>query len=94
MDVQMPGMDGNTAVRRIRAIEALRTLPVIALTAGALASEREQSLAAGMNDYLTKPFEPERMVLSLRQHIEAATGRPVPVEIGRASCRERVFGYV
>jgi len=79
MDVQMPGMDGNTAVRRIRAIEALRTLPVIALTAGALASEREHSLAAGMNDYLTKPFEPERMVLSLRRHIEAATGQSVRV---------------
>ena len=79
MDVQMPGMDGNTAVRRIRAIEALKALPVIALTAGALASEREHSLAAGMNDYLTKPFEPERMVLSLRRHIEAATGQSVRV---------------
>lgn len=79
MDVQMPVMDGNTAVRKIREIESLKNLPVIALTAGALASERENSMAAGMDDYLTKPFEPERMVRTVRRQIETATGNAVPV---------------
>lgn len=80
MDVQMPVMDGNTAVRAIRGIEALRTLPVIALTAAALASERSKSFEAGMDDYLTKPLDPERMVRVIRKYVEAARGNPVKVE--------------
>ncbi|WP_028581600.1 ATP-binding protein [Desulfogranum japonicum] len=79
MDVQMPVMDGNTAVANIRCIDSLKGLPVIALTASALSSEREKSIQAGMDDYLTKPFEPEQMIQMIRRHVEAARGIPIPV---------------
>ena len=57
MDVHMPGMDGLTATRRIRAQPRFAKLPIIALTAQVLAAEREATLAAGMNAYLTKPID-------------------------------------
>lgn len=57
MDVQMPGMDGLEAVRRIRAgQEPARSVPIIAVTANAMAGDREQYLSAGMTDYLAKPM--------------------------------------
>ncbi|MEY4753958.1 MAG: hypothetical protein RJA44_1633 [Pseudomonadota bacterium] len=77
MDVQMPGMDGCETTRRLR----LRwpALPVIALTAGATASEREQALQAGMDDFLTKPIEPLQLIRTLRRHVEQARGLPLPL---------------
>jgi CheY-like chemotaxis protein len=61
MDIQMPGMDGYEATARIRAKAQHARLPVIAMTAHAVAGFRESSLAMGMNDYVTKPIEPERL---------------------------------
>jgi len=57
MDVSMPEMDGYETTRRIRCFKSSVELPIIALTAHALAGERERCLAAGMNDFLVKPFE-------------------------------------
>ena len=68
MDVQMPDMDGNETTRRIRT-ELHLTLPIIALTAGALPSERERSLQAGMNDFMTKPFDPAEMARCIHRHL-------------------------
>jgi PAS domain S-box-containing protein len=59
MDVQMPGMSGHEATRALR--RAGRRLPVIALTAAALVSEREEALASGMNDFLTKPIDADKL---------------------------------
>ena len=62
MDIQMPGMSGIDATRQIRAQESeSQRVPIIALTAHALADEREQMLQEGMNDYLTKPLQEEQL---------------------------------
>ncbi len=65
MDVQMPGMSGHEATRILRRRYSAAQLPIIALTAAALVSEREQALAAGMNDFLTKPSEPHHLLRAL-----------------------------
>jgi signal transduction histidine kinase/CheY-like chemotaxis protein len=65
MDVQMREMDGLTAARRIRAMERCRHLPIVAMTAYAMAGDRDKSLAAGMNDHLTKPIAPEQLFRAL-----------------------------
>ncbi len=76
MDVQMPGMDGLTATRLIRESEALnpgrRRLPIMALTAYAMRGDRERCLAAGMDEYLTKPVKPEDLAAALNRLVEAS----------------------
>ncbi|MDR2488909.1 MAG: response regulator [Desulfovibrio sp.] len=67
MDIQMPEMDGLTATRRIRANPAYGELPVIAMTAHALAEDRALSREAGMNEHLTKPIDPNLLYAALRQ---------------------------
>jgi len=62
---------------------ALSALPVVALTAGALLSEREKAIAAGMDDFLTKPFDPRQMVRVVRHQVERARGSPLPMGPGR-----------
>ena len=65
MDLQMPVMDGFEATRRIRHELGLSDLPIIAMTANAMASDREACLAAGMNDHVGKPFDLSHLVLTL-----------------------------
>ena len=67
MDVQMPEMDGYAAARAIRLQEKFRQLPVIAMTAGAMSGDREKALQAGMNDYVTKPIDPQKLFRKLLQ---------------------------
>ena len=65
MDVQMPGMDGLETTARIRADARYKTLPIIALTAHAMAGDRERFLAGGMSDYVSKPIEEADLVAAL-----------------------------
>jgi CheY-like chemotaxis protein len=62
LDISLPGMDGNEILARIRADERLRALPVIALTAHAMAGDREKYLNEGFNDYITKPIVDETVL--------------------------------
>ncbi len=68
MDLQMPVMDGFTATEKIRKELGLTTLPVIAMTANAMSSDRDACIAAGMNDHVGKPFDLNELVRVLRHH--------------------------
>jgi CheY-like chemotaxis protein len=69
MDMQMPVMDGLEATRTIRRLPGLGRLPIAAMTANAMDTDRRQCTEAGMNDFLTKPIEPERLFELLRRWI-------------------------
>jgi len=69
MDIQMPVMDGKTAVSIMRKDPKLRLLPVIAMTAGATKSNIQEALNSGMNDFVTKPFHPEKLNAILAKNI-------------------------
>jgi len=72
MDMSLPVMDGWEATRQIKADEALRYIPIIALTAHAMANDRDKALEAGCDDYDTKPIELPRL-LSKMEALLAAT---------------------
>ena len=69
MDVQMPVMDGYEATRVIRLDPRRHDLPIIAMTAHAMAGDKAKSLAAGMNDHVTKPIDPDELYRTLGQYI-------------------------
>jgi CheY-like chemotaxis protein len=67
MDLEMPGIDGWEATRRLKSNPQTRDIPVIALSAHALAGSREKALAAGCDDFDTKPIEFDRLVATVRR---------------------------
>ena len=70
MDIQMPVMDGYTATRKIRSLSVFKDLPIIAMTAHAMAGDHDKSLEIGMNDHVTKPIDPEKLLLTLNRWIQ------------------------
>jgi len=69
MDIQLPGMDGLEATRRLRSDPDFRTLPVIALTALAMPGDRERCLAAGATDYVTKPVSLKKLAATIDEYL-------------------------
>ena len=66
MDIMMPEMDGYETMKAIRQQTKFKSLPILALTAKAMKGDREKCLAAGANDYIAKPVEPEQLLSLLR----------------------------
>lgn len=76
LDISLPGLDGNEILRRIRQDAALRALPVVALTAHAMAGDRERFLAAGFDDYITKPIIDESLLTgAIERLLQRGPGR-------------------
>ncbi|UZP67773.1 response regulator [Desulfovibrio mangrovi] len=81
MDIQMPLMDGLEAARTIRSLSRLQGLPIIAMTAHAMNTDRELSLQSGMNDHVNKPIDPDELYRTLGKWIHAGGWEPVEVTI-------------
>jgi PAS domain S-box-containing protein len=97
MDIQMPELDGLQAARRIRALsqgaeDRFARVPIIAMTALAMAGDRVKSLTAGMNDHVTKPIDPERLKQVLEQWVEVPRERYIAVQTARISKTEDDIG--
>lgn len=86
MDCQMPVLDGYQATRRIRSMEGeVARIPVIAMTANAMAGDREACLAAGMDDYLTKPLLRSQLAAILQRYLPPLAAAPEPAPAAGAS---------
>jgi len=83
MDCQMPVMDGFAATQALRLRPELQDLPVIAMTANAIAGDREKAMAAGMNDYITKPIDIDEVLRILARWISPKP-QPQPEQAGSA----------
>jgi len=90
MDIQMPEMDGLTATRRIRAMSGpVSRLPIIAMTANAMTGDRERCLAAGMDDYLAKPIDRQRLYDMLARWLGGPAAPSRPCQPAAATCAPR-----
>ncbi|MBE1424450.1 PAS domain S-box-containing protein [Desulfomicrobium macestii] len=80
MDIQMPVMDGFEATARLRAMPEFKDMPILAMTAHAMAKDRRKSLDMGMNDHITKPFDPKELFSALTRWIDPARIDPVRID--------------
>ena len=72
MDIQLPGLDGYEATRRIKANPALRPIPIIAVTSFALSGDDIKAYEAGFDGYVTKPYSPRQLLAKIREYLPVA----------------------
>jgi signal transduction histidine kinase/CheY-like chemotaxis protein/HPt (histidine-containing phosphotransfer) domain-containing protein len=85
MDIQMPVMDGYEATEHIRREPHFKHLPIIAMTAGAMAGDREKALTAGMDDFVTKPIDTRQLFAVLSKHLEPRTPKSPDINLNGIS---------
>jgi two-component system sensor histidine kinase/response regulator len=92
MDVQMPVMDGYTATGKLRQDPQFKELPIIAMTAHAMAGDADKSLAAGMSDHVTKPIDPDELFATLQKWIQPGKKHvpAQPAEVSTEAIAKRV----
>jgi two-component system cell cycle response regulator DivK len=73
MDIDLPGLNGYEATRRIKAIPTLAKIPIIAVTSYALSGDDQKAFAAGCDAYVTKPFSPRVLLAKIREYLPAGT---------------------
>ncbi len=83
MDIQLPGIDGMEATRRIRASEAAGKVPIIALTSFAMPVDKELALAAGCNSYLTKPIDIQAFITEVNRYLVEMQNKAVESEAAK-----------
>ena len=91
MDCQMPVLDGYAATRALRKLPELRNLPVIAMTANAMAGDREKAIEAGMNDHIAKPINFEQLFATLARWLRPPRRAEIRREVAVASLTEYSF---
>jgi len=69
MDIQLPGIDGLDATKRIRKSKAAREIPIVALTSYAMTGDREKSLSAGCTGYIEKPINPDTILGEIEKYL-------------------------
>jgi two-component system cell cycle response regulator DivK len=77
MDIQLPGIDGLEAIKRIRASKASVSIPIIAITSYAMTGDRERLLAAGCNGYIEKPINSETIMSELNMYLAETTSSAI-----------------
>lgn len=94
MDIQMPEVDGVETTGTIRGDDRWNELPIIAMTAHALPGDRERFMAAGMNDYVTKPVRVEQLLAAVARHLPSVgRGPKQPQPLNLEHARERLAGF-
>jgi two-component system, sensor histidine kinase and response regulator len=91
MDLQMPEMDGLTATKLLRADSRFKSLPIIAMTAHALVEERERCLAAGMNDHVTKPIDPDVLFATLARWAKPRQNHATEAPISQSKASDEII---
>jgi CheY-like chemotaxis protein len=93
MDIQMPDIDGYQATARIRSHQSMESMPIIAMTANALAEDKAACLAAGMNDHIGKPIDLDMLVMTVLKHCRRDEGQARPAEAAPSSAADTTRNF-